>query len=255
MTCYEPDCGHDGFTGLLGVSAASAVGGSSITIQGFGFHARETYACRFSGVGGASMVSTAVDYLSPRQLVFAVPPWPQEAQNVSLQLLAGRGQRLVRHVKVSVASGSAGSQGALSGSLRYNTSELLLFQYLPEVVAVSEPAWADRLGGRRITLRGAGFHPDRRYLCAIVSNETTRLSFMDSPLGIQISGEDEESQASGLLLALGTITEATNFAYDVHHVVCMPPAFDTVTPFADYRSQKAPVMLYERAPGYSWARQ
>ena len=255
VTCYEPECGYDGFMGIDGVSAGSAMGGSLLTVRGFGFHGQEAYVCRFVGSEGALVQSKDFEFRSPRELVFMVPPWPYETQVVSVGLVAGRGKRQVRFV--AVASSDAQS-GPHASTLFYNTSIQLPFLYLPEIVSVAEPAWADRLGGQRITLQGAGFGTHHEYLCAIVSNETTDLLITDSAEAVNIfsgggQGEASEGESDWVPLASNTYT-APNFAYSDQRLVCMPPAFDEVTLFADFSSQTTPIMLYQRAHGGNWTR-
>ena len=55
--CHRSECGFDvvnstGITGLLGVSEGSVLGGSTVTVKGFGFDQGQTYAARFTAEAG-----------------------------------------------------------------------------------------------------------------------------------------------------------------------------------------------------------
>jgi hypothetical protein len=212
----------DGVSGIAAstVSSGSVVGGSTLTVAGFGFDASLDYSCRFVGVGAAE-TSQVFRYLSERFLVFTVPAWQQTAQIVSLEVL--QGSRRIRSHSGSIPP------PIVQATASYNSTVEIHFFFVSEMISVEQPDFVDRLGGQAIVIRGQGFGSEPgRYLCQLSLNDTS----ITDPKTLQGKALPASFMASKSL--------------DGKHIVCTPPAFDTNTAYASFKAQTAAVLLFER---------
>ena len=233
VTCTELGCGlADGFTGVKGVSEGSVLGGSSVTISGFGFQPQETYICRFLSASGNFVNSKGWQFVSDQELVFDVVPWLYASQTVSLRIYVPGGCkymhggtycRWVQNRFLEHASWDGGPAAKFD-------SDPVKFYFFSQLLSIS-PSYADRLGGREITLRGAGFHSGH-YLCQLVNESTINLA------------EVTVKQNRSVLFTL---------ALDKERIICRPPVFDSSTKYDKYENETAVLRLFERTgPGQPW---
>ena len=232
--CHRSECGFDvvnstGITGLLGVSEGSVLGGSTVTVKGFGFDQGQTYAARFTAEAGHfSVISRELMSRSQNTLEFIVPAWTRVRQKVILEVLTANNERIQHAVE--------GDQGAV-----FNNENLHFF-FFSEMILIREPVVLDRFGGDSIAIQGQGFY-NGEYSCQLILNGTS-----SGPGSINSRSGASESSASESYLAPGTL-----HAMDKTQIFCIVPPLDTTTSFEDYRTQEATVRLLERQENGTWA--
>ena len=157
---------------------ASAVGGDTVTVHGYGFNmtASEDYRCLFDGV-----ISEPATVESPFLLFCIIPEWPNASRAVSFRL--DKAGRIIDHISVK-------------GVLQYFlVPEPLPFRFFTEVLSIF-PAYADRIGGTdggtrnspTITVIGAGFSSTNTYRCQLHQGQRMIQSFvarLTSPMTVE----------------------------------------------------------------------
>ena len=219
--CHRSECGFDvvnstGILGLLGVSRGSVVGGSTITVLGFGFDVGQKYAARFTA-GQFSVVSEEIVSRSLNTLEFTVPAWTRERQQVTLEVLTETGEGIQHAVEEA------------AGAVFDNKN--VRFYFFSELLSISESLVLDRFGGDSISIEGRGFY-NGEYACQLVSNETT------SEAGSRPAPSSQDF--------------VPVFAMDETRILCIVSPFDTNTSFEDFQTQQGAVRLYERQENGTW---
>jgi len=157
---------------------ASAVGGDTVTVHGYGFNmtASQDYRCLFDGV--LSELATAE---SPFLLFCIIPKWQNASRTVSFRL--DRAGRIIDRISVK-------------GVLQYFiVPEPLPFHFFTEALSIF-PAYADRIGGTdggtrnspSITVIGAGFSSTNTYRCQLHQGKRMLQSFvarLTSPIAVE----------------------------------------------------------------------
>ena len=210
-------------------SFATAGGGSSLTVSGFGFQPGRAYSCRF-GNATLSVSSRAASMAGsdPRSvgdfryffLICPVPVWPADARPVSFWLeLEGR------EVALYDFNASTAAPPARRESAR------LTLQFLAQWQAAS-PAFADRLGGVNsgsspaITVTGCGFGATFLYRARFDGD----------------AGAPGPSQNRTVYTSAAAPRSVSTIALD-------PPVWDNETVWGEYAAHRASMTLEESRDG------
>ena len=193
----------DGFWSIH-PTQASAVGNSTLTVNGFGFSNAKVYTCRFKNVTTTAQVS------SPTLMLCPVPTWHLNAQKVNFSLSLGS-----RPVRLA-------SRGQ-STEIVYADSRTS-FQFYHEW-RMHKPDFIDRLGDTNsgfspsVTITGFGFSRNGLYRSAF-----------DVPGLVNTTRYSEPCSAQGN-------------QFDFQTLVCQPPVWDANSSWGEFKNRDVRMRL------------
>jgi hypothetical protein len=296
--CHRFECGFDvvnstGITGLLGVSGGSVLGGSTVTVKGFGFDQDQAYAARFTAE------ADSLDGPEPRQVkaknqgVFQVlsrlSDKMHEPVERGLDYLRNPEEVITGSVHLRVAQ-RPGHFSVISRELVSRSQHTLEFivpawtrvrqKVILEVLTENNERIQHAIEGEQ----GAVFHNENVHFFFFSEMISIRepvvldrfggdniaiqgqgfyngeyscqliLTGISSGPGSINSGSGAgEGPASESYSAPGTQEIVSVYAMDKTQIFCIVPPFDTTTSFKDYQAQQATVRLHERQENGTWA--
>jgi hypothetical protein len=123
----------------LSPKTSTAMGGSHVTLSGFGFDSKAAYVVTYSSSTATQAFLPGVSLVSAQALVLTTPSWDC-LETVYISLYEVTSTSPLRYRAVDLLSGF----------------EAVYYQPVPEAVAVS-PTYLNRLGGTMFTVTGFGF--------------------------------------------------------------------------------------------------